>query len=472
MKKILLIMAVFAGFLGACKSSNDEYIPKPQGPAIQKITPNIGLDNDVVTLAGNRFSKNVSDIVVKFSGVKAEVLSASDTLLTVKVPVGGSTGIVTITVNSRTSNGPSFTYGTPSTELDPDGNEIQYEYITSTYAGIPKSQGDVLGDLSVAKFMLPNGVSFDPTTGDLIVADRSAHAIKRISKEGIVTKIAGTGTSGRVNGDLLVATFANPYKTAVDKFGNIYVADNGNNQVRKIDLGAGTVTTLAGSATGTSGYTDGIGSAALFNVPTGIAVDDDLNVYVADAANHVVRKITQDGRVSTLAGIAATPGIADGKWPNVTLNRPTAVAMGKDGFLYAADRYGQRVRKINVKTGETVTIAGSGGSAAASGGHVDGDALSARFNNIWGIDVDNDGVIYVSELEGTAGKSHAVRMIKKGKVSTIAGPDAFADPGHVDGVAGVSRFSNPADVACDDLGNIFVGDQSNYVIRKIVKVRK
>lgn len=467
MKKIVILSSIVSFLLISCNKDTVYETPQPVSPYISQLSPSIGLENNVISIRGKRFSTVIGDNIVKFAGIRSQVLTANDTLLTVIVPEGGSTGIVTITVNNKTTNGPSFTYGKSSVELDGEGNEVQYQYITSTYAGTGVA-GNIYGSISEASFMLPNGVSFDNTTGDLIVADRSSHSIKRITKEGMVVHIAGTGASGKVDGNLDVASFSNPYKTAIDKLGNIYVVDNGNHRIRKIDLVNNEVITLAGN---TSGYTDGIGVGALFNTPTGIAVDDNFNVYVADAVNHAVRKITPDGRVSTLAGIG-TAGITDGIWPNVTMNRTTAVCMGKDGFLYAADRYGQRIRKIDVNTGKTVTIAGSGGSSAAQGGHVDGEVLKARFNNPWGIEIDNEGVIYVSELGGTAGNVHTIRMIKDGQVSTIGGVASFNAPGYVNGVAGQSRFNNPTDIAVDNDGNIFIADMNNYVIRKIVKVRK
>lgn len=460
MKKILFVFLAIAIVFTACKE--DESNGLSTNPSISEIVPALGQANQVITLKGKRFSNVAAENIVKFSGVRAEIVSAQDTLLTVIVPANGSTGTVTITVKDRTSKGPMFTYGTA---------EVEYDYLTSTYAGTGTA-GDTYGPLLEASFRLPNGVSYDPTTGDLIVADRSAQAIKRITKEGMVTKISGIGTNASVDGDLQSASFANPYKTAVDKNGNIYVVDNGSHRVRKIDFSTNQVSTLAGGGT-TAAFEDGQGSAARFNTLTGIAVDNDLNVYVADAVNHAIRKITPTGKVTTLAG-NGTAGIVDGVYPNVRLNRPTAVCIGKDGFLYAADRFGQRIRKIDIRTGRTITIAGSGGNTQNTGGHVDGEALKARFNNPWGIEIDKEGTIYVSELEGssTAVKSHTIRMIKNGQVSTIGGNPTFNAPGYVNGLVGVSRFYNPTDIAADEEGNIFIGDMNNFVIRKIVKVPK
>lgn len=458
MKNILIVFFAVAVLFTACKDKSGDFAPT--NPSISQIVPSMALANETVSIRGSRFSKDASANIVKFAGVKADIVSASDTLLMVIVPANGSTGTVTITVNDRTSKGPMFTYGTA---------QVEYDYITSTYAGTGVA-GDIFGTLEEAKFMLPNGVAYDPTTGDLIVSDRTAQSIKRISKDGVVTKVAGTGAKSSINGELSEATFNNPYKSAVDKFGNIYVADNGSNQIRKIDVSNNTVSTLAGGGT-TGAFSDGQGTSARFNTLTGIAVDDDGYVYVADAVNHAVRKVSPTGMVTTLAG-NGTAGIIDGEWPNVRMNRPTAVCIGKDGFLYAADRYGQRIRKIDRHTGKTVTIAGSGGSAAADGAQVDGEALKARFNNPWGIEIDKDGTIYVSELGGSSSATHTIRMIKDGIVTTIAGNASFNAPGFINGMSGISRFYNPTDVAVDDDGNIFIGDMNNYVIRKIVKVAK
>lgn len=458
MKRILLIFSIVSTIFLACKDNSDEFTPT--NPSISQIVPSMALANQTVTIKGKRFANEPGANIVKFAGVKAEVLTATDTLLTVKVPQEGSTGNVTITVNDRTSKGPVFTYGAV---------QVAFDYVTSTYAGTGIA-GDTYGPLTEAQFMLPNGVSFDETTGDLIVTDRTAQAIKRISKDGTVTKIAGTGVRSSVNGALTIATFNNPYKSAVDKNGNIYVADNGSNLIRKIDLSSNTVSTLAGGGS-TGAFLDGQGTSARFNTITGIAVDEDGFVYVADAVNHAVRKISPTGTVTTLAG-NGTAGIIDGDWPNVRMNRPTAVCVGKDGFVYAADRYGQRIRKINRHTGRTITIAGSGGSASNTGGQVDGEALKARFNNPWGIEAAADGTVYVSELGASGSATHTIRMIKDGIVTTIAGNATFNAPGYVNGLQGVSRFNNPTDLAVDNEGNIYVGDMNNYVIRKIIKVPK
>lgn len=457
MKNIHIVFFAIVLLFTACKDKSGDFAPT--SPSISQIVPSLALANETVAIKGSRFSKDIAANVVKFAGVKADIVSASDTLLMVVVPANGSTGTVTITVDNRTSKGPMFTYGTAQED---------YDYVTSTYAGTGIA-GDVSSTLADSQFMLPNGVAYDSTTGDLIVSDRSAQSIKRISKDGTVTKIAGTGVKSSINGPLSEATFNNPYKSAVDKFGNIYVVDNGSNLIRKIDIANDMVSTLAGA--GSSGFLDGQGTSARFNTITGIAVDADGYVYVADAVNHAVRKVSPTGMVTTLAG-NGTAGIIDGEWPNVRMNRPTAVCVGKDGFVYAADRYGQRIRKINRSTGKTVTIAGSGGSAAASGGQVDGEALKARFNNPWGIEIDKHGTIYVSELGGSSSPTHTIRMIKDGIVTTIAGNANFNAPGFVNGASNVSRFYNPTDVAVDEDGNIFIADMNNYVIRKIVKVRK
>lgn len=460
MKKIFYVFLLIAVVFAACKDNQEN--TTPSNPAISSVVPSTAMANQVVSIKGKRFSNKVSENIVKFLGVNAEVLTASDTLLTVVVPAEGSTGTVTITVGNKTSKGPIFTYGIADEE-----EEEEYDYVTSTYAGTGVAGGDV-GPIAsdLAKFSTPNGVAIDPTTGDLIVTNRGTHSISRVTKAGIVTRIAG-GTSGNVDGALSAARFNGPYKSVVDKLGNIYVADFANHKIRKIDLSTNTVSTLAGS--GAAGFSDGQGSAAKFSSPAGVAVDDNLNVYVADAANHAIRKISPTGKVITLVG-GVGDGIVDGFWPYSSVSRPTDLCMGKDGFLYSADRYGQRIRKINVNTGEIITIAGTGGSKNNAGAVLDGEVMKARFDNPWGIDIDKEGTIYVSELGYSADAANTIRMIKNGKVTTIGG-DAKDLPGSlVNGIQGVSRFKNPSDIAVDNDGVIYVGDQSNQVIRKIVKV--
>ena len=439
MKKLLLICSLLAVSFWSCKE--DEEIPVALNPVIKTISPSQGPAKTVVTIKGKRFSKEVAGNIVKFAGATAKILVVTDTLLQVEAPEEGATGTVTVSSNNRTSKGPVFSYG-----------EKEQDYETTLYTGV--ARGNEVGTLLEAKFSNPEGVVFD-SHGNLIVADRGNHVIKMITPDGQVSVVAGiNGTTGNTDGDVSVARFNNPYKIGIDKHDNIYVADNSNHRVRRIDAVTRRVTTVAGSS---SGFVDGVGTAARFNGPIAIDVDDHGNIYVADNNNHSIRKINPDGLVTTIGG-NGTAGYNDGVWPNVQFSNPSGVVVDHDGNLLVADRKNNRIRKINVTTGVTTTIAGNGATLS-----VDGNALKASFREPFGITMDTDGVIYVADLS-----SHTVRLMRPtGDVITLGGQGTA---GYVDGKKIESKFNQPTEIAVDAKGNIFVADLSNHMIRKITKV--
>jgi sugar lactone lactonase YvrE len=174
-------------------------------------------------------------------------------------------------------------------------------YTITTLAGVPIGSADGTG--SAARFNYPDGVASD-SSGNLYVADTGNNTIRKITPAGVVTTLAGTpGIIGSADGTGSHAQFNGPWSVAVDGSGNVYVADTGNNTIRKI-TSAGVVTTLAGTA-GVTGSADGTGGAASFSAPSGVAADSSGNVYVADTNNFTIRKITPAGVVSTLAGTGA-----------------------------------------------------------------------------------------------------------------------------------------------------------------------
>jgi sugar lactone lactonase YvrE len=180
--------------------------------------------------------------------------------------------------------------------------------------------------------------------GNVYVADYSNHMIRKITPDGTVTRLAGSGTMGAVDGLGAAASFRYPSAVAVDQQDNVYVADSQNHTVRKINA-SGEVTTLAG--TRTAGSTDGAGTSASFNSPYGVAVDADANVYVADMDNHRIRKITPAGEVTTLAG--SQRGSADGSGPAALFYWPAGiavVAVDTNGQLYIADSLNHMIRKM------------------------------------------------------------------------------------------------------------------------------
>lgn len=244
---------------------------------------------------------------------------------------------------------------------------------------------------TVAKgFNVPTGIAFD-ATGNIYVADCFNHRIRRISKSGLVTTLAGSGQAGSMDhSNPLQASFRYPVGVATDAHGNVYVVDEGNNKVRKISR-TGAVSTLAGN--GLPGDVDHEnGRSASFNQPVGLTIDPAGNIFVADQLNHKIRKISPEGKVTTLAGTGFA-GFANHTDPlQASFNNPRAVALGPDGSLYIADPGTQLIRCI-APNGEVSTLAGSG--AASSTDHKNGKLASFFFPN--GLATDSSGV-YVADF--------------------------------------------------------------------------
>ncbi len=258
-------------------------------------------------------------------------------------------------------------------------------------------------------------------------------------------------TPGVLNGNHGDARFSILRGIAVDKAGNIYVADSYT--IRKITPTGG-VSTLAGKA-GTPGTVDGAGSEARFSVPSGVAVDDAGNVYVADM--YTIRKITPAGVVSTLAGTPRHAGSADGTGASARFSdQNKGLAVDKEGNVYVTDTYNNTIRKIT-PAGVVTTVAGTAGQAGAT----DGLGAEALFNRPQGIGMDKEGNFYVADTY-----NNTIRKITPaGVVTTVAG--AVGQRGIVDGLGGNARFNDPQGIAVDDQNNIYVADRGNQVIRRM-----
>lgn len=258
--------------------------------------------------------------------------------------------------------------------------------MVTTFAGSGNS-GNVDGMGVSADFNNPAGIAAD-NSGNLYIADYYNNSIRKITPSGMVTTLAGNGNSDLVDGLGTAASFYRPTCLAVDTNGNVFVADQFNHCIRKITP-AGMVTTFAGN--GIPGYTDGLGSAASFYYPYGVAIDGAGNLYVADQTNQRIRKISPAGLVTTIAG-SGIASFADGSGIAASFNYPTGIAVDNNGNVYVADYYNNRIRKIG-PTGDVTTLAGNG-----LPGSVDGNALSASFFNPAGIFVDNNDDVYVAEF--------------------------------------------------------------------------
>lgn len=245
-----------------------------------------------------------------------------------------------------------------------------------------------------------------------------------------------------------------PQGIAADVSGNIYVADMRAHVIRKTTA-SGITVILAGSP-GAAGFKDGVGAGARFNAPAGVAIDLEGYVYVADTDNHLIRRITPAGIVTTLAGQAGVPGSDDGSCSAAAFSSPNGVAVDQEGNVYVADMANSTIRKITREC-EVSTLAGVAGVA----GNDDGLGREASFRFPQDLATDRAGNVYVSDVN-----SHTIRKIApNGWVSTLAGKSNV--PGSRDGPAPEATFNFPRGITVDRANNIFVVDSNNYAIRKI-----
>ena len=300
----------------------------------------------------------------------------------------------------------------------------------------------------------PKGVVID-SAGALYVSDSANSVILKITSAGTVSTFAGSELQiGGVDGTGAAARFFGPAGLAIDTDGNIYVADSFNHAIRKI-TSAGVVTTLAGLA-GSPGSADGIGSAARFSNPAGVTIDGDRNVYVADTLNQTIRKITPGGVVTTLAGLAGFPSISDGTGSAARFVRPIGMATDSNGHIYVADSGNQKIRKIT-SAGVVTTIAG----LSSIPGSTDGVGTAARFFDPRGVATDSAKNVYVADS-----LNYTIRRIAPtGVVTTIAGLAGVS--GSADGTGTAARFNLPYSLTTDGAGNIYLADYGNNRIRKL-----
>ncbi len=307
---------------------------------------------------------------------------------------------------------------------------------------------------ALALLEYPAGVAED-ASGNLYVADASSDTIRKIASDGTITTLAGSaGVAGSTDGGGSAARFSQPGGVAIDGGGNVYVADTGNATIRKI-APDGTVTTLAGSAS-TRGSQDGTGSGATFNQPGGIALDSAGNLYVADAMNDTVRKITPAGVVTTLAGTAGTRGDADGTGAAALFNFPDGVAVDSTGNVYVADTFNDTIRRIT-PAGAVTTLAGSAGISGSN----DGTGSNALFSQPYGVAVDSAGNVFVADTANAV-----IRMVTPaGAVTTVAGIAGVAGMGN--GAGASALFNEPRGLTVDGAGNLFIADTGNGALRKV-----
>ena len=364
---------------------------------------------------------------------------------------GGSSSTTASPSSSSSSGTPASSSKSGLMGGSVQGTALNPAGTVTTFAGTAGASGSTDGTGTTARFFIPIQVTTDGT--NLYVADSSNYVVRKIViATAQVTTLAGkAGFSGSTDGTGSAARFSNIDGITIDGT-NLYVADSGNNTIRKIVIATGQVTTLAGTA-GVTGSADGTGSAASFSEPTQITTDGT-NLYVTDTNNDTIRKIViATGQVTTLAGDAGIVGSADGTGAAASFDRPEGITTdGTD--LFVVDTSNETIRRIVIATGQVTTMAGTAGTQGAT----DGTGTAATFMLPEGITSDGTNLFVVDTGEDSIRKI----VIATDQVSTIAGGTS----GSVDGTGAAASFSFPEGITTDGT-SLFVADSANETIRKI-----
>ena len=421
----------------AVASNGDIYVTDQINNSIRKITPS----GVVTTLAGG-----AQDEYGSFIGGYADGTGTDATFAAIVALAVGQDGNIYVADQGNQS----------IRKVTPSG-------VVTTLAGGARDENDAAvygyanGTGTNAKFLGFGGLVV-AANGDIYVADAYNQVIRKITPAGVVSRFVGTPRiNGYVDGDgnISRAAFNNIYNFIFAQNGDIYVADHINHSIRKVTP-SGVVTTLAGS--GTQGYADGTGTNAQFAATSGITFGPDGSLYVADQANHCIRKVTLAGVVTSVAGNPGVNGYAEGTGTDAQFWNPVYISFGPDGNMYVADNANHAIRKVT-PSGVVTTLAGEGGST--SNGHVDGTGTDAKFANPYGLAVGPDGNIYVADTN-----NHCIRKVTlAGVVTTIAGTPEV--PAYSDGTGTDAAFTFPTALAIAPNGDIYVADSGNELIRKI-----
>lgn len=335
--------------------------------------------------------------------------------------------------------------------------------IITTFAGTNTAgySGDGLLATS-SKLDNPIAVALD-ATGNLYIADRNNHRVRLVNAStNVLIDIAGTGVAG-FSGDGGLASVAQidfPVGVAVDQQSNLYIADANNSRIRKVNLSSGNISTVAGN--GSIGFSGdgGLATDAALHRARQVAVDAQGNLYITDLDNQRIRKVDAVTKIiTTIAGTGVAGFSGDGNLATLAqLHMPRGVQVDASGNIFIADRDNHRIRKIDITTSNISTIAGTG-----TAGFSVNLATSAQLNQPGGVAVDNDGNIYIADSH-----NHRIRKIlaSTGEIVTIAG-DGTANFGGDGGLATAAQLNTPGDVAVDASGNLYIADKENHRIRKI-----
>jgi sugar lactone lactonase YvrE len=320
---------------------------------------------------------------------------------------------------------------------------------TTTFAGAGYA-GSANGAGATVGFNSPLDLAFDKD-GVMFVSDLKNATIRKIQKDATVNTTAGSQTTGFKDTSGYYALFRTPAHIRADNAGNIYINDQANYRIRKLDAN-NNVTTLVGD--GTSGRIDATGTAARINFPQGMAIDAAGNLYITDNSTFV-RKITPAGVVTTIAG-STTAGYADGPVATAQFGYLVGIAVDKDGNIFVADNNNGCIRKI----GTDGIVSTYAGSIKPNVLDANGPLLDATFFQPLAMVFDSNGNLFISQSDNVIRK-----ITPAGDVSTLVGTSSQS--GHVDGVGASVRFKGIYGINVDAVGNLFAADQDNNQIRKV-----
>ena len=295
--------------------------------------------------------------------------------------------------------------------------------------------------------------------GNIYMAEELNNRVRKVDTNGVITTIAGTGTAGFSGdqGPAQLAQLSGPLGVCVSSSGDIFINDQGNKRIRKISA-AGLISTYAGNgASGNSG--DGSpATQASFTIPIRCAVDANSNLFIVDQGAHVIRKVDTSGTITRFAG-NGSQGFSGDSGPALaaSMNNPTALAFDPSGNLYVTDQLNQRIRMIDT-TGKITTVAGNGNIGFSGDGST---ATTASLNYPGGIVTDSSGSLYIVDTV-----NNRIRKVSGGTITTIAGTGSLGFAGD-NGPALQAQFSNPFAVTIDQSGSLYVGDVGNNRVRKI-----
>jgi sugar lactone lactonase YvrE len=348
--------------------------------------------------------------------------------------------------------------------VDTDNNTIRKLSLqtgeVTTFSGVAGQIGSTDATGSFARFSAPSGMTSD-SKGNIYIADAGNDAIRKVDiQSGKVTTIAGaSGPPGSADGFGSDARFYFPRGITSDGRGNLFIADTFNNTIRRVVMATGEVTIIAGDATAPVDRTDGTGAAARFNFPLSVTSDREGNLFIADTLNHTIRKLVlATGAVSTLAGNpGAAPDSVDGTGDAARFRFPQALVSDGEGDLFVSDNQSHIIRKVVVATREVITVAGQNDQP----GSEDRVGLDARFRSPGGLTYDGIGNLFIADSG-----NHTIRKmeIATANVTTLAGK--ASEPGSENGRGSNARFSFPHAVSADRAGHLFVAD-GNFTIRRV-----